>query len=173
MRPATTIALAVLLVGDREDAGQEGGGVDQFAELGEVVDASTLLPGVLPVTSLVGDELACEVFWVDRYGNVQLNVDPEELDGWGDRVRVAFTDAMGVSSGRTAVRAATYGDLARTDIGLVVDSYGLVSIAIPRGSAAAALGITAGTEVRLVRLDGDEQETPVGVTTPVELRPRG
>jgi S-adenosylmethionine hydrolase len=144
-------------------------GVD-MADLGELVDPSSLLPGVLPVTNLDGDELACEVLWVDRYGNVQLNVDPEELADWGDRIRVSFTDAAGVRTGRTAVRAAAYGDLQRTDLGLVVDSYGLVSVAVPRGSAAAVLGLTAGTEVRLVRLDGDEQESPAGLTSPVELR---
>ncbi|MBA2283840.1 MAG: SAM-dependent chlorinase/fluorinase [Actinomycetota bacterium] len=145
-------------------------GVD-LAELGDLIDPALLLPAIIPVTNLDDDELACEVLWVDRYGNAQLNVDPDELDGWGARLRVTWAADGGLRTGRTAVRADAYGDLERTDLGLVVDSYGLLSVVLPRASAAATLGLRAGDEVRLVRLDGDAQE--VGISTPVELRARG
>jgi S-adenosyl-L-methionine hydrolase (adenosine-forming) len=144
-------------------------------DLGDPVDPASLLPGVLPVTHLDGDELAAEVLWVDRYGNAQLNVDPDEIDDWGPRIRMRFGNGFG--DGRTLVRARAYGDLAPGDVGLVVDSYGLLSVAIPRGSAAERLGLDAGDPVRLVRLeDADtaaDESSGNGVTSPVQLRPRG
>jgi S-adenosylmethionine hydrolase len=130
--------------------------------LGELVDPVSLLPGVIPVTSFEDDELRCEVLWVDRYGNAQLNVDPEEVEGWGRRVQVVWDGGS-----RTATLAGAYGELSDGEVGLVVDSYGLLAVSMPRTSAAAMLGIDEGTEVRLRQLgDGAEQE---GVTTPVEL----
>jgi S-adenosylmethionine hydrolase len=140
-------------------------GVD-LHELGEPVDPATLLPGMLPVAHEDADGLACEVLWVDRYGNAQLNVGPDDLDGWGDRVGLRWGDG----ESRTAVRAHTYAGLGVGDIGLVVDSYGLVALAVPRGSAASLLGVAAGDELRLVRYGDDDR--PSGVTTPVELRGR-
>jgi len=145
-------------------------GVDLY-ELGERVDPASLLPGVLPVTHLDGDELAAEVLWVDRYGNAQLNVDPDELEGWGRRLRLRFGE--GLTDGRTLVRAHAYGDLSPGDVGLIVDSYGLLSVAISRGSAAERLGLAAGDPVRLVRLDDADDGATDGVTSPVQLRPRG
>ena len=136
-------------------------GVD-LAELGELVDPGALLPGVLPVTNLEGDELQCEALWVDRYGNVQLNVDPDELEGWGDRVQVVWDGGS-----RTARLVDAYGDLEAKDVGLVTDSYGLLAVSMPRTHAAGVLGIDTGAQVRLRRLDGDEPDP--GVTTPVEL----
>ncbi|HWW52391.1 MAG TPA: SAM hydroxide adenosyltransferase, partial [Acidimicrobiales bacterium] len=50
---------------------------------------------------------------------------------------------------RTAVRVSTYGDLAPGQVGLVVDSYGLVSIAVDRGSAAGELRLQPGAPVVL------------------------
>jgi S-adenosyl-L-methionine hydrolase (adenosine-forming) len=135
-------------------------GVD-LAELGEAVDAVSLLPGVLPVTHEEDGELQCEVLWIDRYGNAQLNVDPDEIEGWGRRVQVAWDGGS-----RTATLVAAYGDLAPGEIGLVTDSYGLLAVSIPRSSAAFMLGLDTGLQVKLRRLDDD---VAGGVVTPVEL----
>jgi S-adenosylmethionine hydrolase len=47
------------------------------------------------------------------------------------------------------VRAATYGELGPGQIGLVVDSYGLVSVALDRRSAADELRLHPPTEISL------------------------
>lgn len=135
-----------------------------FADLGEEVDPATLVPGVLPLTREEDGGIVGEVLWVDRFGNCQLNVDPDEIDSWGDRVGLAFAE-----DSRTALRAAAYGDLRPGDVGLVVDSYGLLSIAVDRHSAAAELGLRAGDPITLTPRTGAE---PGGVTTPVTLRPK-
>ena len=139
-------------------------GVDLY-ELGDPVDPMSLLPGVLPVPSETDDGLAAEVLWVDTYGNVQLNVGPDDIEGWGERVGLRWGDNR-----RTARRVDAYELLNGGDVGLVVDSYGLEAVVVPRGSAAATLGLAAGDEVHLVRYD-DGAPAP-SVTTPVELQRR-
>jgi hypothetical protein len=118
-------------------------GVD-LAELGEAVDPLSLLPGMLPLSQADNGKVVGEVLWVDRFGNVQLNVDPEELEPMGDAITLRFGDQV-----RTAVRATTYDDLGPGQIGLVVDSYGLVSVALARRSAADELRLEAPTAVTL------------------------
>ena len=134
-----------------------GGPIDA---LGEEIDPALLLPGVLPLNTREGDALVCEVLWVDRYGNAQLNVDEDELATLGDRILVRGGTTM-----RSAVRAATYGAIPPGAVGLVVDSYGLVSVCLDRRSAADELGLHTGAEVRL---EGDGTGES-GTTTEVTL----
>jgi len=119
-------------------------GVD-LAELGEVVDPVTLLPGVLPLARHEDGVLHAEVLWVDRYGNAQLNVGPEDLAAFGERITIRWS----ADEVRTGTRCATYGLLKAGQVGLIVDSYGLVSIALDRQSAAAQLRIRPGDAVQL------------------------
>lgn len=137
-------------------------GVD-LAELGPLIDPATLLPGILPVTRLEDEGLVSEVLWVDRFGNAQLNVDPDEIDGWGDRVRLRLGDST-----RTATVVSSYADVSAGEVGLVVDSHGLLSVVVDRASASELLGIDAGDEVIVSRL-GDDDAAGVA-SVPVELR---
>jgi S-adenosyl-L-methionine hydrolase (adenosine-forming) len=133
-------------------------------DLGEEVDPVSLLPGVIPVPREEAGELVAEVLWVDHFGNAQLNVGPEDLDGWGDRVRLRLPEAT-----RTATRTTSFGALGPGAVGLVLDSYGLLAVALDRRSAADELGLTAGDAVRLACLDGDDDDA---VVTPVALPSR-
>jgi S-adenosylmethionine hydrolase len=119
-------------------------GVD-LADLGDPVDPFTLTPGMVPITRIEDGAVLAEVLWVDRYGNVQLNVDPDEIAAFGDRVRLRW----GAEQVRTGRRAHTYGGLRTGEVGLVVDSYGLVSIALDRRSAADELHLRPGDAVSL------------------------
>jgi len=84
-----------------------------------------------------------EVLWVDRFGNAQLNVDPDEVASWGDRIGLRFGDTK-----RTARRAGSYAALKTGEVGLVVDS---LRIGWPSASIAARppteLGLHAGDPV--------------------------
>src|SRR6478752_8346790 len=53
-------------------------GVD-LSELGPDVDAALLLPATVPLPRDDGDAVVAEVLWVDRFGNCQLNVGPDDL----------------------------------------------------------------------------------------------
>jgi S-adenosyl-L-methionine hydrolase (adenosine-forming) len=134
-----------------------------LAELGRTIDPAGLLPGVMPVAHLDDGELVGEVLWVDRYGNAQLNVDPDELDelvGHGEPVGVSIA-----GEDRVAVRAESYLGVGPGSLGVVVDSYGLVSLVVDRGSAAVEAGLAPGTEVRMRPLaDGASAAPGVSVT---------
>jgi len=110
-----------------------------LAELGQEIDPITLLPGILPVPREEDGRLVAEVLWVDRFGNAQLNVGPEELDVLGSHVALRWDDQL-----RVARRVRTYDELGPGEVGLVVDSYGLVSVAMSRSSAAELLGMGPG-----------------------------
>lgn len=118
-------------------------GVD-LTELGPAVDPFSLLPGVVPLTRLDDEVLKAEVLWVDRFGNAQLNVDPAELVPLGARITVGVGERT-----RTASTIHTFGALGPGELGLVVDSYGLVALTLDRASAADELGLGPGTPVDL------------------------
>ncbi len=122
-------------------------GID-LNDLGPAVDPITLRPGLLPLSSVDGESVKAEVLWVDRFGNVQLNVGPDDIVFLGDRMRVRH----GESGVRTAGRVTTYGDLKAAQLGVIVDSYGLVSLAFDRSSAAAELRVSPGDAVTLEAL---------------------
>jgi S-adenosylmethionine hydrolase len=112
-------------------------------EVGPEIDTYGLLPGLVPLSRVEDDgALITEVLWVDRYGNCQLNVGPEELVELGDTVVLRLGRDV-----RTAVRAPAYGSLSPGQVGLIIDSYGLMSIALDRTSAADELRLGPGSPV--------------------------
>jgi S-adenosylmethionine hydrolase len=132
-------------------------------ELGDPLDPNGLVPGILPLVRLERGRLVAEVLWVDRFGNVQLNVGPDEIEALGDPV---VLDVEGVT--RTATRAGSYGEIPTGSIGVVIDAYGLVSLAADRHSAAATLGLGAGDSVTLGEADtssGNGRSQPAAATT--------
>ncbi len=118
-------------------------GVD-LAELGPPIDPITLRPRMLPLSRQEEGKLMSEVLWVDRFGNAQLNVDPGEIEDLGSPVVLR----MGERS-RTAVRATAFADLTPGQVGLIVDSYGLLAVALDRRSAADELRLGPGDAVRI------------------------
>ncbi len=123
-------------------------GVD-LEEFGDRIDPVTMTPGMLPISREEDDgAIAAEVLWIDRYGNVQLNVDSEEMDTLGDPVSLGH-------GGQTRVvhRAAAYAAVKPGHVGIVIDAYGLVSLAAARSSAADALKLRPGDPVTLRSVD--------------------
>lgn len=138
-------------------------GVD-LAELGSSIDPGSLLPSVVPIPREENGSLACEILWVDRFGNCQINASHDDVVAiFGSdtsRVRVTFGDEL-----RSVEIVTSYGALGAGAFGLVIDSSGLLSLAFDRASASRELGLGEGDAVRLSPADG-----PGGVTVPVALR---
>lgn len=128
-------------------AGHLASGVDPGL-LGDEVDPSSLVPGLVPLSRREGDALAGEVLWVDRFGNLQLNVDPVELEDLGVRRGDPLEVKVG-SERRRARWVGTYGEAGPAELVVVVDSYGLVSLALERASAAEELSLRPGSAVTL------------------------
>jgi len=134
-------------------------------ELGPAVDPASLVPGTLPVSRLDGDTLTAQILWIDRFGNAQLNVDPDDLPDIWDRVRVRAGELT-----RSARRVGTYGEIGPGEVGLLVDSHGLLSLAVDQGSAADELGLHSGAEIALELAAFDESAPPPGGSGPVEVQ---
>jgi S-adenosylmethionine hydrolase len=115
-----------------------------LTDLGTAIDPLSLLPGLVPLPREEGDTIVAEVLWVDHFGNCQLNVDPAEVAGFGPRVQLRWGDDV-----RTAEVADTYQGIPAGQVGLVIDSYGLLSVCLGRRPAASELSMPVGTEVVL------------------------
>lgn len=142
-----------------------------LGDLGPEVAIDTLRPGLLPLPQPEDDGLGAEVLWIDRYGNAQLNIGPDDLAVVGaegdDRLLVRIE-----GQARSVRRARAYGDLGPGQMGLVVDSYGLLALVLDQRSAAAELGLSAGDPVTVAPIgeDGGEPTAAPAVVSPVELR---
>ncbi len=152
-------------------AGHLASGV-ALAELGSPVDPAGLVPGLVSLPEVRPDgSIAGEVWWVDRFGNCQLNIDPGELGAGGarpgGRVEVHLTGQI-----RAARWVHTFADAKASELVLLVDSYGLLALALDREPAAAVLGVKAGSAVTLVPA-GVESSSPDGTGTRVELTGKG
>ncbi len=150
-------------------------GVD-LSELGEMIDPALLLPGVVPLPREEKGALHGEVTWVDQFGNCQLNIGPDEVADFGDVVRVEIGSLMsGASTTREpvvrALKIVRSYDQIGSGIGLVIDSYGMLSLCVDRGSAATELQIGQGDLVVLSRSSDSAAQTNVSVTTAVKISP--
>jgi S-adenosyl-L-methionine hydrolase (adenosine-forming) len=124
-------------------------GVDA-TELGEEVDPGGLVPGLVSLPQHdEGGAILGEVWWIDRFGNCQLNVDPDELRAHGAEPETALEVRFG-DQARSVRWVHTYSDAKPSELVLLVDSYGLASLALDRGSAAAECKLEPGSGVTLI-----------------------
>lgn len=113
-----------------------------LGDAGVEVDPAGLVGDAVAMATVgAGGRVDCEVLWVDRFGNAQLNT---RGDGVGDVIEV---DSGGAPVVARRVRA--FGELADGEVGLVTDSYGLLALALNGSPAASRLGLREGDAVRL------------------------
>lgn len=146
-------------------------GVD-LLDLGSEVDVDLLFPGVVPLPQIDDSLVIAQALWTDRFGNVQLNIGPDDLpEELAADVQVRFsapTDPTGGST-RAATRVASFADVAAGAVGMVVDANGMLALVMNQRSAADELGIADGDQVVITALadDGDS-----GMTVKVDLTTR-
>ncbi len=167
------------------------------AAIGARVDPGTLVATTRAVAGPGGgtdprhDGVVAPVTWVDRFGNVQLDLAAHDLASMqvalGDRIVVSVEDVENVArgsghrsgarplAGRSSVdptvarRVGVFADLAPGELGVILDANGRVAVVLDRARAAEALGLekeAAGERVRL-RLVADRPATgaPEGPAT--------
>jgi hypothetical protein len=119
-----------------------------LAELGPPIDPDALARIELPQPEIGASRIHSTVVSVDRFGNVQLNLDRSHLDQAellpGTRVELQVG-----TEHYYAVAARTFADARPGDIILYEDAYRNVSIAINGGNAAEMLGVSEGQDVRI------------------------
>jgi S-adenosylmethionine hydrolase len=122
----------------------------ELGELGPPVAAETLARLDIPQPSIGASQAEATVLYVDRYGNVQLNLNREDMEqieiSPGARVELE-------SDGERyyAVAARTFADARAGDILLYEDSYRNIAIAINGGNAAEMLAARAGDRIVVER----------------------
>jgi S-adenosyl-L-methionine hydrolase (adenosine-forming) len=116
--------------------------------LGEPVDPMSLVPGMVPLPKDEGGRAEGEVLWVDRYGNAQLNIDPDDLAALGVEPGGPLEIRCGQDR-RTGRWVGSYAEAGPYELAVVVDSYGLVSLTLDRRPAAEELGLRPGSAVTL------------------------
>ena len=137
---------------------------EALENLGELIEPAGLRPGIFPISEETEDGLSAEVLWVDRYGNVQLNVAPDELDALGGAFELRMEGRR-----RSAQRAHHFSEIGTGSVGLVTDSYGFIALVADRASAAEELSLDTGDHLTLVPLGEGPDEAPPAVTTAVQL----
>jgi S-adenosyl-L-methionine hydrolase (adenosine-forming) len=119
-----------------------------LAELGPPIDPDALARLDIPQPEVGSTRIHSTVLSIDRFGNVQLNLEREHLEKAnivpGTRVELQIGPER-----YYAVAARTFADARPGDIILYEDAYRNISIAISGGNAAAMFGISEGQDVRI------------------------
>jgi S-adenosylmethionine hydrolase len=118
------------------------------AELGPPLAPDALARLDIPKPVMQAGTVDASVLYVDRFGNMQLNMTRDDLDRLGIVPGTRFElELAGERYYATAAR--TYADARPGEIVLYEDSYRNVAVAINRGSAAEMFSAQPGQSVRL------------------------
>jgi len=120
----------------------------ELAELGPPLAIDALARLDLPEPEIGASRIKCTVLAIDRFGNVQLNLDRSHLDAVGI-VPGTRVELQAGPERYYAVAARTFADARPGDLILYEDSYRNLSVAINGGNAAAMLGFKPGRDVRI------------------------
>jgi S-adenosylmethionine hydrolase len=117
-------------------------------EAGEAVDPKSLVSPDVSGPRIEGGRVIAHAVYVDRYGNVALDVGHRQLPDTGLKLgRRAWIEAGGVTL--DGIYTLTFSDVAGGQLMLYEDSYRNLALAVNRGSAAEMLAIGPGDEVVL------------------------
>jgi S-adenosylmethionine hydrolase len=120
----------------------------ELAELGPPIATDALARLDLPEPEIGVSRIHCTVLAIDRFGNVQLNLDRSHSDAAGIVPGTRVELQVGPER-YYAVAARTFADARPGDLILYEDSYRNLSIAINGGSAAAMFGVKPGQDIRI------------------------
>lgn len=127
-------------------------GVDP-GELGPEVDPARLVRLERPAARVDGERVLASVVAVDHFGNLALDLRPEDLEVAG----VAAGDAVEVRAGGRAHRvvvAETFASVSAGELVLHEDSFGSLALAVNQGRAAGRLGAVVGDPVEIALKQG-------------------
>lgn len=119
-----------------------------FGTAGDPADPAELVGLQLPRAYTDGESLVAHALYVDRFGNVQLDVRHEDLAGSG--LKLGRRVSIGTASGECLAQfARTFADVASGELLVYEDAYRRLAIAVSHGSAARRLAVELDDEVRI------------------------
>jgi S-adenosyl-L-methionine hydrolase (adenosine-forming) len=120
-----------------------------IGELGPPIDPDALVRLDLPRASVRPGRIHARILYVDRFGNIQINVARDQLEE--ARVVPGTTVELELHGELYyATAARTFADARRGDLVLYEDSYRNVAVAINNGNAAELLQVSAGDDIRIL-----------------------
>ncbi len=117
-------------------------------ELGPSVELGSLVRLELPVPEIGEARISATVLYVDRYGNVQLNLSRADIERAGMLPGTLVELDLGVDR-YYATAARTFADARVGDIILYEDAYENIAVAITDGNAAEMFSIRPGQELSI------------------------
>ncbi len=123
-------------------AGAPLAGAGQPLEPGELVQLE------LPTARVEGEELVTHVLAIDRFGNLALDADHEQLTASGLRVGQQMIVAIDGEE-HDAHHARTFTDVEAGELLLYEDAYRTLALAVNRGSAADRIAVGLDDELRI------------------------
>jgi S-adenosylmethionine hydrolase len=129
-------------------------GEARIEDLGPLVAPEVLTPLLIPLSEPIGDSsIKATALWVDSFGNVQLNVGPQDLNELG----LVVGDDVSVRREMMDYRITwgnTYGDADEGEAVIHVDSHGQIALAVRSGRADDDFGIAVGDGLVIGRPGG-------------------
>jgi S-adenosyl-L-methionine hydrolase (adenosine-forming) len=120
-----------------------------LAEAGDPCDPDDLVLLDLPNPRLENGALVAHAIYVDRFGNVQLNVEHADLEDSGVKLGRRVQIALGSGDAHEAVFVRTFADVGTDELLLYEDASRRLALAVNYGSASERLGVTADDELRI------------------------
>jgi S-adenosylmethionine hydrolase len=117
-------------------------------ELGPPLTGDEVTPLLLPLTEVEEGKVTGEVWWLDRFGNAETNISPDDLHAVGLEPGDVATLRVG-STLHNLPWARTYSEVPEGEALIHVDSAGLMAIAVRLGRADQVLHISEGVAVTL------------------------
>lgn len=115
-----------------------------LGEAGVPIDPDEITQIEMPLAHVDGGELLAHAIGFDRFGNVTLDVEHDEIAGFG--LKLGQQVDVG---GHSVLYATTFAEVPTGAALLYEDAYRTLSLAVNRGSAAELFGLTLDAEVRV------------------------
>ena len=120
----------------------------KLEEFGKELDLEDLTQYLIPLTDISDKEIKGEVLYVDHFGNCQTNVSPDELKDKNFQIG----DVLSLTIGNQEIKAKwceTYQNDNDREVGIVVDSWGMVSLFVSNGNASQVLDCKDSSKVKI------------------------
>jgi S-adenosyl-L-methionine hydrolase (adenosine-forming) len=121
----------------------------ELAAAGDPLDPDELIRLELPRPRLEDGTVVAHVVYVDRFGNVQLDVMHEDLPDAALKLGRGVEVQDGGGRRHPAQFVRTFADAGEGGLLLYEDAYRRLALAVSHGDAAAALGLRVGDELRI------------------------
>jgi S-adenosylmethionine hydrolase len=121
-------------------------GEASLGELGPEIDAASLTPLLLPLPEQGDGYVQGEVWWIDRFGNAQTNIGPDDLQAAGMQPGDRLSVRVG-AAGHPVQWVAAYTDVEEAAGLTHIDSYGMMALSVRGGRADESFGVAEGMSV--------------------------